>query len=438
MSKIPKKATNATNVPGYTFVAKKGGFTEYTLKSNGLTILHKHVADTGVVTSNITYKVGARDEQAGETGLAHMLEHMLFKPTTFDLKRKVDSGAMQFEREVGCILNANTWKDRTTYFFSYPVEHFATALQVEAERMTSVVLTDKEFLPERGNVLSEFDMYFGDPYFALSVQMVCSAFHSHPYGHETIGFREDIEAYTPAKLDAFYKNYYRPDNATMTIVGDIDLSDALKIMKKQFAHLTNPKTSIPRHEVREPKQEGVRRVSIDRPSTTNVLALGVKHAGFPTQSWFEASMLFSALAGGIDSILHKALVDTGIATSVEGMVEPTGEVNLGMVFVTIAPGHVHADVEKQVLEIIANLNAKDLNKLLHKTIQGALTDEFFAQGSSMRMAMDLTEYVSADAWQEYLDTEKKLKAITPKQLITLSKELFTLDQMTIGYFNGTN
>jgi len=159
--------------------------------------------DTGVVTSNITYKAGSRDEANGETGIAHMLEHMLFKPTTQDLKKNIDSSAMQLERETGCIINANTWKDRTTYFFSYPVEHFSRALQVEAERMQDVVITDKEFLPERGNVLSEFDMYNGDPHFALNVQMVCAAFHSHPYGHETIGFREDIERYTPAKLQRF-------------------------------------------------------------------------------------------------------------------------------------------------------------------------------------------------------------------------------------------
>ncbi len=436
MSKKQKKATSGIKLPGYTFLKVKGGFSHYILKTNGLQVLHKQILGTGVTTSNITYKVGARDEQAGESGLAHMLEHMLFKPTKHDLKRKVDSGAMHFERDVGCILNANTWKDRTTYFFSYPTEHFNRALQVEAERMTDVVITDKEFLPERNNVLSEFDMYFGDPYYALSVQMVCSAFHSHPYGHETIGFREDIERYTPEKLDTFYKNYYRPDNATITIVGDVSLSDALSAVKEQFGSLKNPATVVPRHDIPEPKQEGVRRAEITRPSNTNVLCLGVRHAGFPTQSWLETSTLFSVLAGGSDSILHKKLVDTGLATSVEGAIEPTSETNLGLLFITLAPQQNHKETEDTVMEILASITVKDITKLLKKTIQGALTAELFARGSSLRIAMELTEYVSADAWESYLKTETMLNAITPKQLIACKDALFAEDQMTIGYFKG--
>ena len=438
MSKKQSNVKTATNIIGYTFAKKKGGISEYTLKSNGLTVLYKHIKGTDVVTSNITYKVGARDEDKGESGVAHMLEHMLFKPTTQDLKRKVDSGAMQFERDTGCILNANTWKDRTTYFFNYPVEHFHQALQVESERMQDVVLTDKEFLPERNNVLSEFDMNNGDPYFALSVQMVCTAFQSHPYGHETIGFREDIESYTPKKLDRFYKHYYRPDNSTLTIVGDMPLTEVLMSVKKQFGSLTNPTTPIPRHTINEPKQEGIRRVEIQRPSSTNILSLGVKHAGFPSKQWFATSLLFSVLTGGPDSILHKKLIDQGLASSVDGMIEPTSETNLGMLFVTLAPKATHIEIEKLVLKTINELTSKDIAKLLRKTIQAERTATLFGQGSSLKIAMDLTEYIAADSWQTYTKTEQILNSVTPKDLIDLKNRLFDTTQMTIGYFIGKN
>ncbi len=438
MSKKHATKKNRSKLAGYTFVTKRDGISHYILQSNGLTVLHKEIEGTGVLTTNITYNVGARDELQGESGIAHMLEHMLFKPTKQDLKRKIDSGAMQFERETGCILNANTWKDRTTYFFSYPVQHCEQALEIEAQRMHDVVLTDKEFLPERNNVLSEFDMNNGDPYFALSVQMVCSAFQSHPYGHETIGFREDIEVYTPEKLNTFYKNYYRPDNATLTIIGDIPLTQTLTTIKKHFNTLKNPQTPIPRHHIKEPKQEGVRRVEIQRPSATNILALGVKHSGFPTKEWFTTSLLFSILTGGPDSILHKALVDTGIASSVEGMLEPTSEPNLGMLFITLAPNHTHKEVEKQVLEIVKALNTKDIAKLLKKTIQMERTDVRFSQDSSLKIAMDLTEYIAADAWEAYTKTEDMLNSIQTKDIITMKKTLFDLTQMTIGYFIGTN
>jgi zinc protease len=436
MSKNPKKKLKNSSVSGYDFIQKVGDIYEFRLKSNGLVVLYKSIKGTGVVTTNITYKVGARDERNGETGVAHMLEHMLFKPTKQDLKKKIDSGAMQFERETGCHLNANTWKDRTTYFFSYPVEHFKRAVRIEAERMTDVVLTNKEFLPERNNVLSEFDMYNGDPHFALAVQMVCAAYQSHPYGHETIGFREDIEQYTPERLDAFYKNYYRPDNATLTIVGDIQQDEALVYVKSKFSKLLNPKTPIPRHTTVEPKQEGVRRTSIVRESGTNLLSFGVKHAGFATQEWFETSTLFTLLTDGTDSVLYKKLVDTGLATSVSGGIEPTSEENLGLLTVTLSSKQNHAEIEKIVLDTIHNLQKKDIDKLLKKIIQKTITEELFSRGSSLGVAMELTEYIAADSLQTFNQTEKILSSITSQKILNQASKLFNTQKLTVGYFIG--
>jgi predicted Zn-dependent peptidase len=436
MSKKLKKNRKDFEQAGFIFVKKYKDIFHYILKSNGMTVVYKQIPGTGVVTSNITYKVGSKDERAGETGLAHMLEHMLFKPTKHDLARKIDSGAMQFERETGCILNANTGKERTTYFFNYPTEHFSRALQIEAERMTDVVLTNKEFLPERNNVLSEFDMYNGDPSFALSVQMVCVAYQSHPHGHETIGFREDIEKYTPEKLQTFYKNYYRPDNATLTIVGDINIDDALIKVKKIFGALTNPKTPIPRHETVEPKQEGVRRVTITRPSDTNIVALGIKHAGFPSRSWFETSVLLSILTDGQDSILQKDFIDKGLVTKIDVAIEPTSEENLAIIFITLANGQKPEDIEHKVLKCISSLKTVDIQKLLTKEVQQTLTSELFGRSSSLKIAMELTEYIASDALDVYYKTEDILKKITVKQMLDLAKSLFVIDKMTIGYFIG--
>lgn len=429
------KKTDHT-IPGYNFVKKEHDISEYVLKANGLTIIHKEIHNTGVLTTNITYRVGARDELQGESGLAHMLEHMLFKPTVYDLKNKIDSAAMQFERETGCTLNANTSTDRTTYFFNYPVQYFERALHIESQRMQHVVLTDTEFIPERNNVLSEFDMVNGDPYFALNMQMTCTAFLSHSYGHETIGFREDIQAYTPEKLQKFYVHYYRPSNATLTIVGDITVNKALLAVKKYFNTLKNPDTPVPRHHITEPVQEGLRRVEVVRQSNINILAIGIKHAGFPTHNWFKAAILMAILADGPDSILHRKLVDSGVATSIDSSLAPTSETDLGTLFITLAPDKKHAEVEKQVLEIIHKLTTKDIQKLLKSTIQSELTDELFARGNSLRIAMDLTEYISAHSWETYNKTEKILKAIKPKDLIALKKSLFTDTQMIIGYFIG--
>lgn len=437
MSKKQLAATKKSPVPGFTHIVTAGGVSEYVLKSNGLRVLYHHRPQTGVVTTNITYLVGARDEARGETGVAHMLEHMLFKPTVADLRAGIDSASMQFERETGCILNANTWKDRTTYFFSYPAEHLNRALKIEAERMNGVILTDASLAPERSNVLSEFDMNNGDPYFGLSVGMVGTAYHSHPYGHETIGYREDIEQYNAAALERFYRLYYRPDNAVMMVIGDIDEKTALNAVKKHFSGITKPTTIIPRFSIKEFKQEGLRRVDVKRPSELNIVSIGIKHAGFPSSDWFVLSALLDVLTSGPESVLRKALVDTGIATSVEGMLEPTSEENISTLTITLTEGKKHAAVEAQVLKIISALDTKTVTPLLKKIKAKLLTDELFARDSSMRIAAELTEYVASGHWTTYAKTPTILENITPQKVLQAASEHFIEMKMTIGYFIGT-
>lgn len=435
-SKPAKPAPKVPSVAGVTFVRTMAGISEYRLK-NGLTILYVPIPDTGVVTTNITYVVGSKDEARGETGLAHMLEHMLFKPTTADLAARRDSGAMLFERETGCILNANTAKDRTTYFFSYPTEHVERALAIEADRMANLVLADEEFLPERGNVLSEFDMYFGMPEFALSVAMSNAALCSHPYRHEVIGFREDIEAYTVEKLTDFYRAYYRPDNATLMIIGDVDHTTALTAAKRAFGAIPTPATPIHRVAVREPKQEGERRVSVTRESTTNLLSFGVKHPGFPTAGWQETWLALSVLASGPESILHKLLIDTGLATHLDFTLEPTREDNVALLTITLS-GLTHDVVEQKVRAILARLTYRDIRDLVSKLKIKDKTTQQFTRTSSLGIAQELTEYVAAGDWTAYTTSLETLEVIDAKAVFARMKQLFTPTTLTIGRFIGTS
>jgi len=438
MSKKAKTNTKKSPVPGFVSVQSAAGVHEYVLKNNGLRVLFHARKGTGVITTNITYLVGAADESVGKSGIAHMLEHMLFKPTTFDVANKITAGgAMQFERETGCLLNANTWKDRTTYYFSYPAEYVERALEIEAQRMTGVILNDKELTPEQGNVLSEFDMYNGDPYFALSVQIVSAAFHSHPYGHETIGYREDIEDYTPARLEQFYRDYYRPDNAVMMVIGDIDIKSALQKVKMAFGAIKKPETVIPRHNIREPKQEGVRRVTINRPSSTNIVSLGFKHAGFGSLDWITTMILIKALTGGPESILQKKLVDTGLVASIDTGQEPTKDENVAILHFTLAPNQQHQAIEEKIFTILSGLTEKDVAQLIKKAKANLLTDELFARSNSLQIAQELTEYVASGDWTTYAKTPELLQTVTPKMVIKMLSESFALENMTIGYFIGT-
>ncbi len=410
--------------------------TEYKLSTNDLRVLHVYRKGTGVVTSDIVYRAGSRDENRGETGLAHMLEHMLFKPTKQDLKRNLDSSAMHFERETGSTLNANTWKDRTSYYFSYPKEHFSRALQIEAERMQDVILTDKEFLPERTNVLSEFDMYAGDEQFSLSVEMMSVAFRSHTYGHETIGYREDIEAYTIEKLDRFYRKFYQPNNAVLIIVGDVTETEMKKEVITQFARLRNTHTEVMRTELTEPKQEGLRSVTIERKSETQVYARGVRHEPFPSKSWFETMMIFEMLAGGSDSILHKKLIDSGLATTLNVSLEPSRSANLAILFVTLTKKTTHEKMDTLITKVIGSLTEKDISPYLRKILAKALTDEAMTRENSLSFASELVEYVSAGVWEEFFNSEEMLCSITTADISKKMSDLFLEKNTTTGYFIG--
>ncbi len=441
MSKKILTASNKTEkltISGFTFVQSIGQIEEFVLTSNHLRILYLRRPDTGVITSNIVYFVGARDEARGETGIAHMIEHMLFKPTSTDLAQRIkDGSAMHFERQTGSILNANTWKDRTTYYFSYPNEYFTEALRIEADRMQNVILTDKVLKPEQGNVLSEFDMYNGDPHFALAVQMYSAAFHSHPYGHETIGYREDIEDYTATKLERYYRNYYRPDNAVLMVVGDIERTVALAAIKKQFGNIKNPTTAIPRHAVREPKQEGLRRVSVERPATTNIVSIGFKHAGFPTKEWFTNSVMLDVLAGGPESLLHKLLIDTGKAAQVGASLEPTSEANLCLLDITLSPKYTHQEVETLVLSTIRSCANKQIDSLVKKAKAKMITGELLGRTESLHIVAELTEYASAGDLMAYTKTADILASISTTDVMGAISSAFRSDNLTIGHFIGT-
>lgn len=434
---MSKKSETSSRASAPRLLKKKviGTITEYLLTSNDMRVLFLPITGTGVITSDILYAIGSRHEARGETGIAHMLEHMLFKQTSSDIALKRDSAATEFEKTYGVILNANTWRDRTNYFFSYPKEHFAQALRVEAERMRGVVITDESLAPEKANVLSEYDMYAGDEFFTLSTEMSDVAFRNHPYGHETIGYREDIEDYTATKIRSYYKHYYTPNNATLIVVGDCSEAILKREVLANFATLQ--KSDIrSEHVFREPRQEGKRTVAISRPSTKNILALGIKHGAFPSATWFETRVIFDMLAGGEDSVFTKRFLDTGLISNIDTSLEPSRDTNLAIIFCTLTQKTTHEKIEKAMLETVRTLTPKDIAPYLKKSTAKLLMNEALTRSSSLSLTQELVEYVSAGAWEQFFASETILKKISPKAIHTRLHALFSDTQMTTGYFIG--
>jgi len=419
----------------FTLVRTHDGFFEFEHKKNKLRVLYHGVLGTGVVTANIVYGVGSRHELPGQTGLAHMLEHMLFKPTKTDISQRRSAAIMLLERDKGATINASTWKDRTKYFATVPTSLLSELLAIQADQMRHVVITEKSLASERSTVLSEYDMYNSDPYFALECAVSAAAYSAHPYRHETIGWRADIEMFTAEKLQAFYAKHYQPANATLVIVGDVKLEEVLKNVERAFGHITYvPKpTDLYAH---EPPQEGIRRTSVVRPTTTNILMPAGKCTKLLSPHWLQTLVLLKILAGGPDSLLHRALVDTHKVASVDFIIMPTVEPFLATLVVTLVEGSSHDSIEVEVRNLINQLTNAQLKKPLKKTVAQILYAEPFSRDSSYSIATEITDYVVAGDWTRWCHTETLVKAITSKQLLTVRDQLFIDNNLTIGTFVG--
>ncbi|KQY88462.1 pitrilysin family protein [Pelomonas sp. Root1444] len=240
-------------------VRELGGIEEYRLP-NGLQVLLFPDATQTTTTVNITYRVGSRHEAPGEYGMAHLLEHMLFKGT----ERQKDIPGQMAQR--GVRFNGTTTVDRTNYFASFNAnaDTLAFLLDLEADRMANSRVAKADLDTEMTVVRNEFERGENQPFAVLSQRVNAAAFAWHPYGHATIGPRSDIENVPIEKLQAFYKRYYRPDNATLLIAGQFDKAATLALISRHFGAVAKPATPVPQPYTVEPAQDGERTVVVRR------------------------------------------------------------------------------------------------------------------------------------------------------------------------------
>lgn len=422
---------------GYKTVRTLGDITEYVMVRNGLRVLHMPLPGTGTVTSNIVYLVGSRHEARGETGLAHMLEHMLFKPVHDGTGKKMKELKHKVLGDKGALMNATTWLDRTNYFFTVPKQYFSEALAVEASRMRNLIIDEKEFLPERANVLSEYEMYRGVPREVLTAELVQAAFVSHGYGHETIGHKPDIEGYTTAMLTRFYDTYYWPNNAVLTIVGDISAAQALAAVRQQFGAIPPSPQAIVAPHVREPAQGGVRSVSVTRQSPLNLYACAYKVPGLRTKDHAVLSVIAAYLADGPQSRLEKALVDTHRASAVDVSVGPTHDDGLFVVYVQIAAGTTHdevaAIVDQELQALSAGIPARRLKVLKTKIV----AEEQYQRDGTYAITAELTECIAAGDWTRFYTWLDDVEAVSSRDIVRAAHQYFTATNQVTGRFIGT-
>ena len=283
--------------------------------ANGLTILSKEVHAAPVVYFSVWYKVGSRNELNGQTGLSHILEHMMFKGT-----KDLPPGAIdQLFRTNGGQINANTGMDRTQYYELVAADRLELAVRVEADRMENAAFDPTELKREMTVVRSELEGDSNDPGYQLyDFSFLPAAFTSSPYHWPTLGWRSDVEAVADRRnvIYQYYKDHYMTNNAVVVMVGDFDTKKAVAMCQKYFGGYA-PRKLEEHHITPEPEQHGERRVTLSRPGTTPQILIGYHVPGVGTPDHYALDVATQLLSGGKSARLYQALVETGVAQDAE-------------------------------------------------------------------------------------------------------------------------
>ncbi|WP_409014752.1 M16 family metallopeptidase [Dyadobacter aurulentus] len=421
----------AQNLPkGVTKVTSVEGITEYNLE-NGLKVLMFPDPSKPTITVNVTYLVGSRHEGYGETGMAHLLEHLVFKgsPKHPNIPQELT--------EHGARPNGTTWYDRTNYFetFSATEENLKWALDLESDRMVNSFIAKKDLDSEFSVVRNEFESGENSPFDVLMERVISGAYLWHNYGKSTIGNRSDIERVPIENLQAFYKKYYQPDNAVVTVAGKIDEAKTIAMVNEYFGKIPKPTRVLPKSYTVEPVQDGERFVELKRTGDVQFLMalyhiMPGSHADYPAME-----VLTELLTTEPNGRLYRNLVNTKKASS-----------QFGYSFQLYDPGFVlfgaeilkekSLDEAKQAL--VATLDSAAILKPSAEDVERAKTTilknwdlEF---RNSERVGLSISESIATGDWRLAFLFRDNIRKVTPEDVARVGKDYFKPSNRTLGTF----
>ena len=406
------------------------GITEYRLK-NGLQVLLFPDPSQETITVNMTYRVGSKHENYGETGMAHLLEHLVFKGTPRHKnipKELTDHGAEP---------NGTTWTDRTNYFetFSATNENLKWALDLEADRMVNSFIAKKDLDSEMTVVRNELENGENSPVRVLIGRMLATSFDWHNYGKSTIGARSDLESVKIENLKAFYRKYYQPDNATLIVSGKIDQDKTIQLVHKYFSKIRRPKRQLQELYTEEPIQDGERQVTIRREGDVKVVASMYRiPAGFD-EMYPSVAVLTNILADPTSGRLHKTLVKNNLAANSSGFSFQWGEPGVA---IFIAQLGVDKDIEPAraaMLETLENLAAEPITNEEVARAKAKMIKQFELRfNSSQSIALELSEWIGMGDWRLMFIDRDRMEQVTADKVRVAAAEYLVNDNRTLGLF----
>lgn len=398
---------------------------------NGLKILLKEEHKAPVVTFQIWYKVGSRNEKLGTTGISHLLEHMMFKGT----KKYGPKTFSQTVQRNGGNDNAFTGKDYTAYFETFAADRITISLDLESDRMQNLLLDLKEFEPERKVVMEERRMRTDDdPTATMVEEMTAAAFIAHPYEWPVIGWMADIGNITRDDLYNHYRMYYAPNNATLVVVGDFDTKALLPQIEKYFGRIPRG-PAAPKVAATEPKQLGERRIIVKKQAELPAIFAGYHTPDIKHPDSYALEVLQGILSSGKSSRLHKSLVyEKQLALYAGGDYDDiANDPNLFYVYAGVMPGKSTGEVEMALFEELEKLkNAPVTDDELQKAKNQIEASFIMGQDSVFYQAMLLGQFETVANWrllEKYVDN---IRAVTKEDIQRVAREYFSEDNRTVG------
>jgi zinc protease len=426
-------ATYAQLPSGIVKGASVEGITEYDLP-NGLRVLLFPDPTKTTTTVNITYLVGSRNEGYGETGMAHLLEHMVFKgtPNHKDIPQELT--------EHGAMPNGSTSYDRTNYFerFESSDVNLNWALDLESDRMVHSTVLKKDLDSEMTVVRNEYEMGENNPAQILEERVMSTAYLWHNYGKSTIGARSDIERVPIERLQAFYHLYYQPDNAVLTIAGHVDEAKTLALVAKYFGAIPKPQRVLPQTYTEEPAQDGERTVMLRRVGDAKVAIVGVHVPALAHPDGPIADVLGDILTNAPSGRLYKALVPSKKAGGVAADTTDSREPGM-LTLIAQAPKTADLDdLEKTFLSVMDDAEAHPPNEEEVQRSKTKLASEFdLLLRNSERLGLFLSEYIAAGDWRLAFITRDRINQATVAQVDAFTRTYLKQDNRTIGLFVPT-
>ena len=422
------------DVPGFTYDKSLAGIAEYTLDSNGLDVLLKPDPSAPVVTFQVTYHVGSRNEVTGTTGATHLLEHLMYKGSEH-FNDPSGNSVKQYLERVGGQYNAATSFDRTNYFATLGRDNLEGYIAIEADRMRNLWLHAADLQAEMTVVRNEYERGENNPGNTLMKEVFASAFEAQPYHHMTIGWRSDIENVPLEKLREFYDTFYWPDNSTVTVVGAFDPAHVLGLIKKYYGAIPHSPRPIPQPYTTEPPQQGPRRVVLKRPGQLGTVMIAYKGPNGRDEDIPALDVLGAILSKGENSRLSKALMDKSLTTRVSAEIELMHDPGLFLVSAGLAPEAKHEQVEATLLAEIGKVKNQGVTvEEVSRVVHQFRASEAYNRDGTTRIAAQINDWIGVGDWTLYATYVDKVAKVTPTDVLRVANEYFSEDRSTTGWF----